>query len=185
MGHYYVLEILPLKSYSENEYLFPCFFKNSIVDDTEDEIENTICLTDVHSYTVQFPNDNFNAIQFKFRQGGKLEYTFFQKNKYEGDTDSMDVINAFHDMIRDYNAATGDADKILFKPSFYGTNSGLFVIIGLTAFLIFGIFLYTFYSKKDVPLTYLLSFILIVQLANKRFKELEYYKKVSGTGKDF
>ena len=172
-----------LKRYTKkmNINFYSDSFATSIIDGVENVSENTIYLRNIKSYSIQFPNDNFNSIKFKLRDGGNLEYSFFQKKKYDNDIESAELINSFHLLISNYNSTKINSDKVLFKPSFYGTRAGLYTIISLVAFLIFALLLYSVYGTKPLPLTFLFSLILIVHLAIRRKKDLDYYKKIDGS----
>ena len=147
--------------------------------DDKHQSERKVFLKDIQYYSIQFPNDNFSSIKFIFRDHSSLEYSFFQKNKYEGDMESNELINAFHSFFKVYNSSSSNFEKIVFKPSFYATNTGLFVIISLALFLISGLLVYVNYSKKTFPLTFLLSFFLIIHLLVKRNNDLKYFTNTS------
>lgn len=153
------------------DYFITCF-------DNEFGIENKLHLKDIKSYTIQFPNDNFRSLRLDFYDHRKIEYTFFEKQKFEGDIDSTELIKSFHLLVQQYNLSNVAHSKIIYKPNFYATRLGLYVIIFLCVLLLFSIFLYSVHFKKNIPITFLFSFILIVQLVMKRKKGLEYFRKV-------
>ena len=157
--------------FSFNDYDFSVFVSNS-------QKEKKLELDDIKSYTVEFPNDRFCEIKFNFNYEKNIEYSFNQKKKHKEDIESSELIDYFHLFIKNCNSTKSDFEKILFKPPFYATNWGLVVIISLIAFLGLGIALYIIYDKKELPLTFLLSFILIMRVVSKRKSDLRYFREI-------
>jgi hypothetical protein len=157
--------------------LYPEYFTFEIIDKNGSKIHTILRLNELRSYCIQFPNDKFNTIKFRFKDGKSFEYSFFQKKPRDADIDSLELIDIFQNSIKKYNNTTTNANKIIFQPSFYATNAGLFCIIGLSVSFIGAILLFSLYNAKSLPVTFVFSFILILQLTLKRKKDLDYYKK--------
>jgi hypothetical protein len=139
--------------------------------------EKTIKLSELESYSIQIPTDKFNSIRFVGSNGKAHEFSFFKQKKDVSDVDSVELIESFKRAINDYNGREEISKKITLRPSFYASNVGLYCIIGLSVFLFAGILL-VFYKGKSVPLAFLTSLLLILQLVSKRRKELQYYKSI-------
>jgi len=154
--------------------LNPDHFNFGIVN-KDGKLEKRIELAELESYSVQFPNNKFTSVRFWLRGGEANEFSFFREKK-EGDINTTELIENFRALIHDYNNRPGITEKIILRPSFYASNSGLYCIVGLSAFFLAGIILASFYSEKSMPVTFVFSLILIVQLILKRKKDLQYYK---------
>lgn len=141
------------------------------------KLEKRIELAKLESYSIQFPNNKFTSIRFWLAGGEENEFSFFRKKK-EGDADTTELIENFQALIHDYNNRLRLTKQIILRPSFYASNSGLYVIIGLSVFFLAGIFFAFFYSQKSMPITFVFSSILILQLILKRKKDLDYYKRL-------
>ena len=102
-----------------------------------------------------------------------FEYSFFQEKQRDDDLSGKELINNFNLLIKAHNNNSLDSLKIIYLPSFYATPSGLYVLVGLSLFLILAIFLLTFYSEKSLPGTFIFSLLLIFQLIAKRKRELD------------
>jgi hypothetical protein len=141
-------------------------------------VEKVIRLSELDSYSIQFPTDRFSSIRFNVSDGKSHEFSFFKQKKDVSDVDAAELIESFRRVINDYNSRREITRRITLRPSFYASNGGLYLIIGLSVFLFAGILL-AFYKGKSVPLAFLFSLILIFQLIWKRWKELQYYKSIA------
>jgi len=145
----------------------------------ENQSENANSLNDILSYSVQFPTDNMSDIKFKLKNGTSPYYSFFQKKKTAEDTDSEELINSFHSLIKNYNQQASTENKIVFLPSFYASTAGLVVISLLSALLILAILIVSlFKGVSSLPFTFIFTVLIIFQLVVKRKKELDYYKRM-------
>jgi hypothetical protein len=151
--------------------------KTTITDSDGKEEKGEINLEEVESYSVQIPNDRFTSIKFNLRNGGSVEYSFFQKKQANDSITAEDLIDFFNQLIKAYNSAS-NKNKIELRPSFYATKAGLYCIVGLCVLLGVGLFLASFVKGKALPLSFLFAVILILQLMLKRKSELDYYKKM-------
>jgi hypothetical protein len=46
-----------------------------------DNLENTILLNQIESYSLQLPNEKFNSIKFNLKNNQSLDFSFLKKNK--------------------------------------------------------------------------------------------------------
>lgn len=137
--------------------------------------EKIIKLSEIESYSIQFPTNKINCIRFNLTDGRSLEFSFLKHRKDVSVVDSVELIERFRSAIGEYNSGKAVVRKILLSPSFYASTKGLYCIIGLCVFLVAAILL-AFYKGKSVPLAFLFSLILVSQLISKRWKELQYNK---------
>ena len=158
--------------------LSPGHFAATVLNANGGEVQSEVNLNVLRSYSIQIPNDKFSTIKFTFEDGKSFEYSFFQKQQSDESITTDELISSFHSLIREYNN-TSTTNKIIFKPSFYASNAGLFCIIGLSVFFIIAIYLASLSKTKALPVSLLFGFILILQLILKRKKELDYYKRMS------
>ncbi len=156
---------------------FSDHFTIELSDESKKNIETKIDLKNIASYNIQFPNEKFNSIKFRLRSSKSIEYSFFQKKEEDGDVDNKELFNSFHSLIKEYNNNFPE-NKIIFLPSFFATNTGLYIIIALSTLFIFTILLFSFVNEKSLPVTMIFSFLLILQLIVKRKSDLDYYKKM-------
>jgi uncharacterized membrane protein len=145
-----------------------------------DRTNKVISMSSLESYSIQYPNERFCSIRFNTSDGKSQEFSFFTRKRDPADMDSAELLEIFRKSIYNYNSRKEVIRKIVFRPSFYARNEGLYCIIGLSVFLFVGICIASFYKGKTIPLTFLASLALIVQLIQKRSKDLNYYKKYSG-----
>ena len=159
--------------------LYPDHFVTTISNEMRNEFGRKIFFEEILAYNIQFPNDKFCAIKFSLWGGESFEYSLFQKKQNDEDVEGIELIDAFTSAIKNFNLHKPKADKIIFQPSFYATKIGLACIVILSIFFIFAIILFSLYNEKSLPLTFVFSFILILQLVLKRKKELGYYKQLN------
>jgi hypothetical protein len=145
------------------------------ITDKGNKLEKRIDLTELEYYSIQFPNNKFISVRFWLRSGKANEFSFFRE-KREGDINTNELIESLRSSIRTFNSRPGIAKKIALRPSFYASNGGLYSIVALSLFFLAGIILASFYREKSVPVTFVFSLILIVQMILKRKKDLQYYK---------
>lgn len=134
-------------------------------------------LSEIKSYTIQFPNYRFASIKLNLKNGKSAEYTF-QKQMQDDTQESIDkILKQLHYTIENYNKNLVATEKILFKPSFFATKSGLFTIIGLCFLFIIAIFLHILFHQIDsFPIVLLFGFMIIIQLIFKRIADINFYK---------
>jgi uncharacterized membrane protein len=153
---------------------------NFEIEEKAGRINKLISMSSLESYSIQYPNERFCSIRFNTSDGKSQEFSFFTRKRDPADKDSEELLEIFRKSIYSYNSRKEITRKIYFLPSFFARNAGLYCIIGLSVFLFVGICIASFYKGKTIPLTFLASLALIVQLIQKRSKDLKYYKKYSG-----
>jgi hypothetical protein len=159
--------------------LNPDYFTVEILNERGAVYQNEINLREIKSYSIQFPNEKFNAIKFRLINNQLFEWSFFRIKQYDEDIIGADLIDNFIKLINEYNARASTLNKVVFQPSFYATKTGLFCIIGLFVFFVCAILLFALQSEKSLPVTFVFSSILIFQLILKRKRDLEFYKKMN------
>lgn len=157
--------------------LDPDQFSFKIMEKNE-EVEKKIVLSELKSYSIQFPNDKFSFVRFWLRSGKVTEFSFYSKET-EPNVDTSVLIDSFVKRIRAYNERPTITEKINLRPSFYATRMGLYCIIALSVFFLIGLLIADFYSKKAISLAFVFSFVLILQLILKRRKDLAYYNQMN------
>jgi c-di-AMP phosphodiesterase-like protein len=152
---------------------------NFQIEEKGDQINKVISMSSLESYSIQYPNERFCSIRFNTSDGKSQEFSFFTRKRDPADTDSAELLELFRKSIYSYNSRKEITRKIVFRPSFYARKEGFYCIVGLSVFLFVGICIASFYKEKTIPLTFLTSLVLIVQLILKRDKDLKYYRKYS------
>src|SRR5450631_2647118 len=99
--------------------LYIGYFTFEIVNKGGIEFQKKYDLNDLRSYCIQFPNERFNSIKFRLKNGKSFEWSFFQKKQSDEDVDAEIVIDNFNKSIKDYNNRTTTTNRIIFAPSFY------------------------------------------------------------------
>jgi hypothetical protein len=154
------------------------YFTVEIYDKKRGDSQRKYKLNELISYSIQFPNDRFSSIKFWLINNKTIEYSFFQKKQSEKEVDTTYLFDAFHKLINDYNVSADDPNKISLRPSFYASSLGLFCIIGLSVAFLIAILLYSLDNVKSLPITFVFSLMLILQIIAKRKKELDYFRKI-------
>lgn len=89
-------------------------------------IEKVIPLSNLKSYSMQFPTEKFSSIRFVSWNGRSEEFSFFTYKKDSADSDTAELIGHLRESIKEYNKRRDTATKIAFSPSFYASDLGLY-----------------------------------------------------------
>jgi hypothetical protein len=174
-----IIKIL-LKAFTRKIFiqLEPAYITVEIINNREGQLQRRLDLKDLKSYCIQFPNDKFNSIRFSLRNGKSFEYSFFKQKQSDEDIDTAQLIDAIQHLITEYNNSTTETSRISLVPGFYATFAGLLCIVGLSVSFAVAMFLFSLQNARSLPVTFLFSFLLIVQLIIKRKRDLDYFKKM-------
>ena len=110
------------------------YFTETIFDKKEEGTKKKVNLDELKSYSILYPNDRFQAIKLRLKNGKSFEYSFFQKIQDDKDIDTTELVSKFHTLIKDYNKTLPYSENILFLPSFIASKNGLILIIVLVLF---------------------------------------------------
>lgn len=153
-------------------------FSISIINSSgKDEKCKEYYLDEILSFSIQHPNWRFSSIKLKFKNGKSVEYSFLQQKLANGQV-TIEILKRFYSLIKNYNRSEYTINKILFKPSFFASQKGLFCIGGLCILFFIAVGLHILYQVKSLPFTLFFGFSLIMQLILKRKSDINIYKKL-------
>jgi len=135
-------------------------------------------LDQVATYCIQFLNRRILVIKFNFKSAKSIEYSFYRRKQFEGQSDTSELLALFSSIIKDYNTSVSKSKQICFVPSFMASSWGLFWIVFLIVLFMAAIALHILYQPKTSPVSLFLGLAIIVQLLSQRRADLNYYKKM-------
>jgi hypothetical protein len=148
---------------------------------SQSETDNRVLiLRDIISYSIQLPNEKFNSIKFNLQNNQKIEFSFFNKRDNE-ENNGFEIISTLHSFINEFNNQNNEFEKILLIPSFYASKKGFLIIGTFAILLIASIVIISFFLEKILPVTFVFSSILLIQILIRRKKEKDFFEKLNYT----